>query len=150
MAEQDAVDRAGTPAEKHLYVVLDGEQRAAEAEGAMASEGVAAVRMADERHRQALSEPVEGGVLGTVGRLLKRIGGESNEAERYAGYLDQGKIVLAVPAADRETAVRLSDLLAGHDAYDMTYFSGWSIEYFHPEANERRGIPTHAITNTGD
>jgi hypothetical protein len=78
---------------------------------------------------------------------VKRLGGETHLAERYTAYLDQGHVVLSVPAANRDAALRISDVAQQHDGYEVTYLSPLAIEYMSPEANTRHGEPTHATTN---
>ena len=87
-------------------------------------------------------------MLGKLERLAKRIGGESHDAERYAGYLMQGKAVLVLHAGDRETALRLADLLVSQGGYDVTYFRGWGTEYMSSDANQAHGVSSHTSTNT--
>jgi hypothetical protein len=151
MAKQDITDAAGTPKTGHVYAVFDGQREAQQAEQALAQRGMQPKTLERQDAAHTLQAPrEEAGIVGKLERLVKGIGGESNEAKRYATYLEQGRVVVAVPVADRDTALRIARTLTEHGAYDVTYFSGWSIEYMSTESDAKRGLPTHATTNVDE
>lgn len=148
MAKQSVIGDAGVPREEQLFAVFDDEMGAHAVEAALRGQGVEVQRLRPGIEGRALAgEDAPQGVLGKLERLAKRIGGESHEAERYAGHLDAGSVVLVMHASDRETAVRLADLLVSHGGYDVTYYHGWGTEYMSNDANQAHGVPSHTTTN---
>lgn len=143
MPAHKVVDESGTPQQHTLYAVFDDEEHAQQAERALQELG-ARPHTLGGADAQALREPPDSsGILGTVRRLVKGFGGESAEAKRYATHLDHGRIVLAVPVADRSAADRLTKLLVQQGGYDITYFSGTTVEEMSPAENARHGVPDH-------
>ncbi len=86
--------------------------------------------------------------LWRIERLVKAIGGESHEAQRYAKHLDEGRVVVALPVHDRASAVEITYQLLQNAAYDVTYYAGWTIEHTSWEADSHRGLPTFTTSNT--
>lgn len=147
MGERSVIGDAGVPREEQVFAVFDDEAGASAAEGAVRGQGVAVQRLRPGVDGRALAgEDAPRGILGRLERLAKRI--ESHEAERYAGYLAQGKAVLVLEAGDRETARRSADLLVAHGGYDVTYYQAWGTEYMSSEANQAHGVSSHTSTNT--
>ena len=146
MGERSVIGAAGVPREEQVFAVFDDEAGASAAEDAARRQGVAVQRLRPgvDGHALAGEDPPRG-ILGRLERLAKRI--ESHEAERYAGYLAQGKAVLVLEAADRETARRSADLLVAHGGYDVTYYQAWGTEYMSSEANQAHGVSSHTSTN---
>ena len=147
MAEQESVDRAGTPQIDHLYAVFDREDQANEAEKALSSQGVTTERLHTQQHARALQEPES--KIGKVMRAVtKGFGGEGNEAERYARHVQEGRIVLTVAAPNKDAADAVTQTLTQHGAYDVTYFRPLGIEYMSASENQEHGLPTHSAGNT--
>ena len=149
MAGHDVVNEAGTPRRNHVFAVFDHASMALQAEKALEEKGIRSQRLQGTEDADALQSPDQSaGIVRKLERIVKFVGGESNEAKRYASHLEQGRIVLAIPAPDRDAALQARDVLIRYDAYDLTYFRDWAIEYLAPEANTRRGLPDHSETNT--
>lgn len=152
MAERDVIDQAGTPKGDSLFAVFDGEQQAQQAERALTEAGFHPQRLRPQASAAALQgAPAQDSLWNRLSRLMKTFGGgENHEAERYADHLQHQRIVLAMPVADREAALRACRQITDNDGYDVTYYRALAIEYMSPEANERHGVATHAAGNTLD
>src|SRR5579871_2726052 len=147
MNEDTAINPSGTPKEETVYAVFADERAASGAEEALRAFGVEPAFLRGPEQSRALKAPTDEGVGSHIERWLKTLGGESHEAQRYGEHLEQGRLVLVVPAADRDTAVALTDLLTSHGAFDVTYYSGWTIEHTSWQEDTARGLPTHTTTN---
>lgn len=148
MKEETAINQSGTPKEETVYAVFGDERAARGAEEALRAFGVEPAYLRGPDQAQMLKEPADEGVGSHIERWLKTLGGESHEAQRYGEHLDHGRVVLVVPAPDRDTAVALTDLLTSHGAFDVTYYSGWTIEHTSWQDDAARGLPTYTTTNT--
>ena len=147
MEKEPAIDIAGTPQHDHVYAVCDHEGQARQAMQALTTQGIQVHHLsADAAH--LLLEPTH--PLGKAERLVKKIGGETHEAERYARHLEEGRIVLAVRVEHKEAADAATQTLKQHGAYDVTYFRGWAIQYMSPLENTQHGIPTHSLGNRNE
>jgi hypothetical protein len=81
---------------------------------------------------------------------LKTIGGEKHEAERYARHIEEGRTVVALAVPSRDEAWSVTRTLVERGGYDVTYFSGWTIEHLSPQENIDHGLPTHTTTNVNE
>ena len=148
-AEDKVIDKAGMPRQDHVYAVFAGEDSAGDAERALAARGVALTLLRGRGSAQALQQTADGsGLLATAERFLKRIGGETHEAERYAEHLEQGRVVAAAPVRDRDAAGEVTAVLLAHGAYDITHFSAVGIEHTSWQEDAAHGKPTFTTTNT--
>jgi hypothetical protein len=143
-----AIDSAGTPRDNSLFAVFPDSDayRAAEPE-------LRALNLRPEPLRKddasALDSPdSEAGMLGTIGRFLKGIGGETNMAKNYVEHLRNDRVVLACLVPDDQTAKKATRIITEHGGYEVTYFRPLGIQYMSPRENAEKGIPTHAATNT--
>jgi len=148
-AEDNVIDKAGTPRQDHVYAVFASEDAAGRAERALAARGLELTRLRGQGSARALKEIAgESNLLATAERLLKRIGGETHEAERYAEHMAKGRVVAAAPVHGRDAAGGVTEVLLAHGAYDITHFSAWAIEHTSWEEDAARGKPTFTTTNT--
>lgn len=151
MQEKPPADAAGTPQEQYLYAVFNTTREAQQAEQSLAALHVPAQRLqgaAASRDRR--NEADESGVLPKFERFIKGIGGEDLEAQRYAIHLEHGRVVLAMPCPDQSMADTLTRSLVQHGAYDVTYFSHWTIQHMSPTENAERGMPTYEASTGAD
>ncbi len=152
---KDHIDDAGTPRAHTLYAVFDTQDGAREAERALKDthkqneSGTHVLRGEKEaqRLRQENQTGRGGNLLTKLERAVKRLGGETRLAERYAAHLELGRTVLVVDV-DHEDIDGLVDSLTSHGAYDVVYFSGGSIEHLSPAENAARGIPTEDMASS--
>jgi hypothetical protein len=148
MEKEPAINKAGTPQHDHVYAVFDHMEQAHHAIQALSTQGIQAHHLNGGDAAHLLREAVD--PLGKAERLVKRIGGETHEAERYAWHLEQGRIVLAVRVEHKEAADAATQTLKQHGAYDVTYFRGWAIQYMSPLENTQHGLPTHSLGNRNE
>jgi hypothetical protein len=148
-AEDKVITKAGTPRQDHVYAVFASEDAAGRAARALATRGMDLALLRGQGSAQALKQTAaESTLLATAERFLKRIGGETHEAERYAEHLEKGSVVVAAPVQDRGAAWAVTEVLLAHGAYDITYFSALAIEHTSWEDDAARGRPTFTTTNT--
>jgi hypothetical protein len=148
-AEDKVIAKAGTPRQDHVYAVFASEDAAGRAARALAARGMEFTRLRGQGSARALKETAgDRNLLATAERFLKRIGGETHEAERYAAHMAQGRVVAAAPVHDRAAAGVVTEVLLAHGAYDITHFSAWAIEHTSWEEDAARGKPTFTTTNT--
>ncbi len=150
MADQAPVDAAGTPDKQQLYAVFDSEQEADRAEQALSAQGSEWRRLQGQEAAHDLNQHDEDTVTGKIGRFIKGFGGEDLEAKRYSVHTQNGQVVLTVPCQDQETAQALTRLLTPFGAYDVTYFSNWTMEHMSPAANAAHGMPTYESATEPD
>lgn len=124
------INADGTLKTEHLYVVFNNDQTARQMEEALSSRGARAQRMqgqeAVNRLRGRSKQP---GAITAVERAVKHPMGEPQQAEHYAGQLEEGRIILGIPANDRAEVDRLLPLISQHGGYDVTYFAQSSFEH---------------------
>jgi hypothetical protein len=120
--EEHPLDLAGTLKGGWLYAVVDDEQQAAQAERALAEMNMQAQRLQGPGVVDHLRGDF-GGIPAKIGRIIKSFGYEEHYAEHYATHAERGRIVLAVPCPDQETADDVTQKLKEHGAYDIRYFS---------------------------
>jgi hypothetical protein len=150
-AEDKVINTAGTPRQDHVYAVFANEVGAETAARALAEQGVELTLLRGQESAQALLVTAnDSTLLATAARFLKRLGGETHEAERYAEHLEKGRVVAAAPVRDRDAAGVVTAVLLAHGAYDITHFGAWAIEHTSWEEDASRGKPTFTTTNTGD
>lgn len=148
-AEDKVINKAGTPRQDHVYAVFADEDAAGRAERALAAQGGELTLLRGHGSAQALQGTAgDSSLLATAARFLKRIGGETHEAERYAEHMEQGRVVAAAPVRDRDAAGEVTAVLLAHGAYDITHFSALAIEHTSWEKDAARGKPTFTTTNT--
>ncbi len=151
MSDKDVIDSAGTPVKQNLYAVFNSEGEALKAQGALSAQGITAQRLAGSSDAHDLAQkPKEDSLIGKATRFVKGLGGEDLEAKRYSVHVDNGHVVLVVPSKDQDTAHELTTTLEQYGAYDVTFFSDWTIEHTSPEANAARGIPTFESSTNAD
>ena len=150
MPEHDVIDQSGTPKDDSLFAVFDGAQQAEQAERALTAAGFHPQRLHPQASAPMLQgDAAQGSLWNRLSRVVKNIsGGEDHEAERYADHLQQNRIVLAMPVANRDEALEACRQITDNDGYDVTYYRALAVEYMSPEANERHGVATHAAGNT--
>jgi hypothetical protein len=150
-AEDKVINTAGTPRQYHVYAVFASEDAAGGAARALATRGIELTCLRGEGSAQALQTTADdSSLLATAARFLKRLGGETHEAQRYAEHMEKGRVVAAAPVRDREAAGEVTAVLLAHGAYDITHFGAWAIEHTSWEEDSARGKPTFTTTNTGD
>lgn len=139
-----SVDSAGTPRNHHLYAVFDAEDRGRKTAGDLEASGlqVQVLHGTDDAHqlRAADAPGHSGGPTARLSRLVKRLGGETAAAERFAVHLELGRTVLAIETESRKTE-ELVDRLTKDGAYDVIYFTMLGIEYLSPTENAAHNIP---------
>ena len=126
----DKVDGAGTLHKRYLYAVADDERVAKDVEKALQDQGATVERLQGAEAAQSLREEAQGprSVVGKIARGLKGFAGETHQAEHYATQVENGRIVLSAPCADRATADKLIAAAKEHGGYDFAYLTGGSIE----------------------
>jgi hypothetical protein len=142
------IDSAGTPHVNSLFAVLPDSDAFRRVEPELTALGLQPelLRKADA---SALDRPATGGgVLGTISRFLKGIGGETNMAKNYVQHLQAGRVVLACFVADQDTAEKATRSITNHGGYEVAYFRTLGIQYMSPTENAEQGIATHSGTNT--
>jgi hypothetical protein len=150
-AENKVINTAGTPRQDHVYAVFASEDAVEGAARVLAAQGVELTLLRGQESAQALRvTATDSTLLATAVRFLKRLGGETHEAERYAEHLEKGRVVAAVPVRDRDAAGAVTAVLLAHGAYDITHFGAWAIEHTSWEEDAARGKPTFTTTNMGD
>ena len=142
------IDRAGTPQANSLFAVLPDRDSFRRAETELAALGLQPEQL-QKNDASALDSPAtEAGMLGTIGRFAKRIGGETNMAMNYVQHLQEDRVVLACYVADLDTAKKATRIITNHGGYEVAYFRTLGIQYMSPAENADHGIATHAATNT--
>ena len=53
----------------------------------------------------------------------------------------------AMPIRDRQSAVGITQKLTQYGAYDVTYYTGWTIEHTSWVEDSARGLPTYTSSN---
>src|SRR5450759_957183 len=148
-AEGTVINKAGMARQDHVYAVFASEDGAARATHAVAAQGIELTLLRGQESAQALQETAaDSSPLATVERFLKRVGGETHEAERYAEHLEKGRVVAAAPVPDRASAGAVTEVLLAHGAYDITHFSAWAIEHTSWQEDAALGMPTFTTSNT--
>ena len=148
----EVVDAGGTPERRNIYAVFDHEEQAREAERALSTLGVPTQRLGHSPASGDLSESKKDaeGFVGKFTNWIKGYGGEDMEAKRYSVHIDAGRVVIAVPAESQDNAQDITRVLTQHGAYDVTYFSDWTIVHESPAANARHGMPTYEAATEAD
>jgi hypothetical protein len=150
-AEDKVINKAGTPRQDHVYAVFASEDAAGRAVRSLAADGIELTLLRGQGSAQALQEPAaDSNLLATAARFLKRLGGETHEAQRYAEHMKEGRVVAATPVPDRVAAGAVTAVLLAHGAFDITHFGAWAIEHTSWVEDAARGKPTFTTTNTGD
>jgi len=90
----------------------------AEVQDALAAGGITA------QCREAASTR---GVGAWIERVLLRFGDETSGRHHYNAHLSQGCTVLVIPVPDHASARRIADVLLQYGAYDVAYFSRWTV-----------------------
>jgi hypothetical protein len=148
-ADDKVINKAGMPRQGHVYAVFASEDGAARAALALAAMEIELTLLRGRESAKALQETADNStLLATAERFLKRIGGETHEAERYAEHLEKGRVVVAAPVPDRAAAGAVTEVLLAHGAYDITHFSAWAIEHTSFQEDSALGMPTFTTTNT--
>jgi SAM-dependent methyltransferase len=146
-SDQQATTAGNTPHYNHLYAVFDATHEAEQACSALVAAGFAPRRLQPHASADAFKDPgSSSSPAARLERWVKRLGGETHDAERYADHLEHGRAVLAVAAPDRAAALRIADVITRHGGYDVTYYAPLAKEYMSPEANAAHGLPTFATT----
>lgn len=114
-----------------LYAVFASDDEARRAEQACMAAGA---------WPQRLLGPWKRGLVGRIERFFMRFGEDLIGMQRYALHAESGRVVLAVPAADRSAAMQFHQLLAHHGAYDVAYFRNWTVEYVGPRDQEKEDL----------
>jgi ferritin-like metal-binding protein YciE len=126
----DKVDGAGTLHKRYLYAVADDERTARNVEQALQDQGVTVERLQGAAAARSLREEAQGphSIVGKIARGLKGLAGETQQAEHYATQVENGRIVLSAPCADRATADKLIAAAKEQGGYNFAYLTGGSIE----------------------
>ncbi len=150
--DHQIVDAGGTPERRNVYAVFDTQEQAREAEQALAGMGVRAERLDHSASAGDLSADKGDApsLIGKVTNFFKGYGGEDLEAKRYAAHVDNGRVVIAVPADSQDNAQDLTRLLTRYGAFDVTYFSDWTIVHESPAENAQHGMPTYEAATEAD
>jgi len=146
------VDAGGTPERRNVYAVFDTEEEARQAQGALAATGLQTERLGHSSAAGDLSDS-KGDARGAMAKFtnwIKGYGGEDMEAKRYAAHVDAGRVVIAVPADSQDNAQDLTRILTGYGAFDVTYFSDWTIVHESPAENAEHGMPTYEAGTEAD
>jgi len=135
-----------------VFRAVHGEEQAREAEQALSALGVPTQRLGHSPASGDLSESKKDaeGFVGKFTNWIKGYGGEDMEAKRYSVHIDAGRVVIAVPAESQDNAQDITRVLTQHGAYDVTYFSDWTIVHESPAANARHGMPTYEAATEAD
>lgn len=148
MTPKTPIDGAGTPQVNSLFAVLPDSTAFRHAEPELAALGLQPVLL-QKNDASALDSPAVGaGILGTIGRFVKGIGGETNMAMNYVRHLQEGRVVLACSVADQDTAAKATRIITNVGGYEVAYFRTLGIQYMSPTENAEQGISTHSATNT--
>jgi hypothetical protein len=150
MAELHILGKDGTPRGRHLFATFADGATAGCAEEELAAEGIKFIHLYGAGDADGLKHSAAHSPLWRIERILKNIGGESHEAHRYAKHLEDGQVVVALAVRDRQSALEISHKLTLHGAYDVTYYTGWTIEHTSCVEDSLRGFPTYTTTNTED
>lgn len=128
----------GTPAEDHLFAVFDTPGQADRAAKDLADLGVPVHRFQGPQDAAALMGPdtEANDLVVMVRHVLRGLGEETHEAERYARHLRRGRIVLAMPAENRAVAVLLTRLLTRDGGHDVTFYDNLTYEHLTPRSQE--------------
>ncbi len=150
--DHQIVDAGGTPERRNVYAVFDTEEQVRQAEHALAAAGIQTQRLGHSSGDGDLSRSKgdADGALAKFTNWIKGYGGEDMEAKRYAAHIDAGRVVIAVPADSQENAQDLTRILAGYGAFDVTYFSDWTIVHESPAENAAHGMPTYEAATEAD
>jgi hypothetical protein len=149
MTNKESIDnQTGTPLPRHIFAVFDNADACAIADKELNTIGIQSERLKDE-DAATLQHPADtAGVFGRVGRFLKGLSGETNMANHFAQHLQDGRVMIAAPASDKETAETFTRIVTSHGGYEVTYFRDWAIQYMSPHEDIDRGVPIHSTTNT--
>jgi hypothetical protein len=128
----------GTPSEDHLFAVFDTPEEADRATQALDDLGVPVHRFFGSQDANALLGPDTdtGEVLATVRRVLRGFSEEAHEADRYGRHLQNGKVLLAMPAENRAVAELLTRVLTRNGGYDVTFFDNLTYEHLAPPTRQ--------------
>ncbi|HVC79934.1 MAG TPA: hypothetical protein VNL35_05450 [Chloroflexota bacterium] len=148
MKTDTPIDNAGTPQVNSLFAVFPDSDAYFRAEPELAALGLRPEQL--RRHdAPVLDHPdADAGLLGTIGRFVKGIGGETNMAKNYVQHLREGRVVLACHVDDPQTAEKATRSITSHGGYEVTYFRPLGIQYMSPTENAEKGVSTHSLTNT--
>jgi hypothetical protein len=147
MAEKSSLDPAGTPRTGQVFAVMDSSDVCGDAKRELTEMGLQFEEFQSE-DAPALEQPKGAGMIGTLMRTLKDIGGETNMANLYAQHLRAGKVVLAVQVPDAETAQQVTNIITRCGGYEVAYFRELGIQHMSPTENIEHNIPTHSGSNT--
>jgi hypothetical protein len=147
MAEKHSLDASGTPRDGEVFGVLDSHAAYEDAERELQAMGLQPEKF-ESQDAPALEQPKDPGMLGSLMRTLKGIGGETNMANLYAQHLREGKVLLAVQVANADTAAEVTTIISRHGGYEVSYFRELGIQHMSPTENIEHDIPTHAGSNT--
>jgi len=132
MTTEKPIDAAGTPRRDHLFAAFNGAEEARNAMQALGTQyGEPSLISSPEDAQRLRGEGPARGLKEQVERSLKSFGGEGNVATHYGERLKAGCVVLAVPAPNRDSAIRAADQLKLLGAFDIAYFGPWTMEFFH-------------------
>lgn len=150
MTPLESIDRAGTPKLHHICAVFDHGDAYRRAEHELLAMGIEPEQLL-RSDAPALEQPEEAsGVIGRMERFLKGMGGERHMAQIYAHHLREGRVVLAAPVSNHETAREVARVITDQGGYEVTYFGTWSVRYLSPKENLDHGIPSHSETNADE
>jgi len=148
MKTDTPIDSAGTPQINSLFAVFPDSDTYLRAEPELTTLGLRPEQLRRD-DAPALDRPdADAGLLGTIGRWVKGLGGETNMAKNYVQHLREDRVVLACHVDDLETAEKATRIITSHGGYEVTYFRPLGIQYMSPTENAEKGIPTHSLTNT--
>jgi hypothetical protein len=147
MAEKSSLDVSGTPRTGRVFAVLDGSDVCGDAKREFTMMGLQFEEFQSE-DAPTLEQPKGAGIIGTLMRTLKDIGGETNMANLYAQHLRAGKVVLAVQVPNAETAEQVTKIISRCGGYEVAYFRELGIQHMSPTENIEHNIPTHSGSNT--
>ena len=133
----DAIDPGrsshGTAPRNALYAVFDTHEDTVRAQDALAAGGIKA------ECREAASTR---GVGAWLERMVMRFGDEAIGRHHYNAHLSQGCTVLVIPVPDHASARRIADVLLQYGAYDVAYFSRWTVTPLNADAYDVAAQPT--------
>jgi hypothetical protein len=148
MKSNTPIDQAGTPQVNSLFAVFPDSDAFRRAEAELTALGLKP-ELLQKEDASALDGPATGaGVLATISRFVKGIGGETNMAKNYVQHLQEERVVLACYVADQDTAEKATRIITNQGGYEVAYFRPLGIQYMSPTENVKQGIPTHSGTNT--
>jgi hypothetical protein len=148
MKTKTPIDSAGTPQVNSLFAVFPDNEAYGRAERELLALGLQPERLRKDDAAVLAGPQAEAGMLATLGRFLKGIGGETNMAKNYVQHLRDDRVVLACRVADEKTAEQATRIITDQGGYEVTYFRPLGIQYMSPKENLEKGIPTHAGSNT--